>query len=494
MIQISLIICFMVVYLHDSLAPSLGLTAPASPWISAAGSLGPFAALMLFTHVAIARQGRVVDRTGSWAAVRAAEAIVRRSRVLAVGLHLINVGMLGWVDAVRALTGDVILVDELIILSPVLLAWTLGWWSVEPIERKVREATLVRDLDSGKPLYPIVTRWQFVLSNIRYHVLLIFVPMCILLAWAETVERYGPRLLGKVLGGPSPAAQGVLQLAGVGVLFVLMPVGLRLVWDTVPLGDGPMREMLVSLCRRARVRVGNLLVWRTHGLMLNGAVVGLFWPLRYILLTDALLDALSPRQVEAVAAHEVGHVRRRHLIWLALTMLTTITGASLLLSVVLMGVALVMPDVAGSPLAEAGMALASLLASLVVMGYVSRRFEWQADAFAVAAISRMVTEDGVVRTSPRVTAEAVEAMHTALTTVAQASGLPLRKFTWRHGSIYTRQQRLAALVSRPVERLPIDRDVRWLKVTIGVATGAVAAVMLGIAGLGALASMAQAGP
>ena len=32
---------------------------------------------------------------------------------------------------------------------------------------------------------------------------------------------------------------------------------------------------------------------------------------RYILLSDGLLDQLRPRAVEAVMAHEIAHVRRR---------------------------------------------------------------------------------------------------------------------------------------------------------------------------------------
>lgn len=494
MIHISLILCFLAVYLHDSFAAALG--APPLPPLSAAlTSLAPFAGLILFTHLSIQRLGRIVDQTGSWAAVRRAETLVRRNRTLAVIIHLLNVSLVGWVPAVRSVTSDLILIDELIILAPVLITWSMGWWSIEPIERRVREASLVRDLDSGKPLYPIVTRWQFVLSNIRYHVLLIFVPMALLLAWAETVERFAPRFLrsikdphtGRMVLDPAlePVALAI-QLCGVAILFALMPLGLRYVWDTIPMGPGRLRDSLMALCTRCRVRVGNLLVWRTHGLMLNGAVVGLFWPLRYILLTDALLDSLTPAQVEAVAAHEVGHVRRRHIIWLAVTMLTAITGVSMLLAFLQGALSFVMPALAPSAITEAALAFLSLALSLCIMGYVSRRFEWQADAFAVAAISRRAAPDGSLVPSPSITPDAVASMQGALSTVAHSSGLPIRKFTWRHGSIWVRQKRLARLVNAPISRLPIDRDVRWLKLAITLATLAIILAGLSLYGLGAL--------
>lgn len=496
MIHISLIICFLAVYLYDSYAGVLG--APLPPLQAALASLAPFAALILFTHVRLNQLGRIIDRTGSWAAVRAAESIVRKGRTLAVVIHLGNVGLLGWVPAVRALTSDLILIDELLVLAPVLITWCMGWWSLEPIQRRVREASLVRALDSGKPLYPIVTRWQFVLSNLRYHVLLIFMPMCILLAWAETVERFAPRVLPSMQDPSNPArlivipdyapAATAIQLFGVVILFALMPLGLRLVWDTVPIGHGPLRERLAGLCTRARVKVGNLLLWRTHGLMLNGAVIGLFWPLRYILLTDALLDALTPDQVEAVTAHEVGHVRRRHIIWLGVTMLTAITSTSMLLTLLQVALSLAIPGIGGSPLVETSLVLASLGLSLAIMGYVSRRFEWQADAYAAALLSTVEAPDGSSRPSPAVTPSAVASMQGALTTVAHASGLPLKKFTWRHGSIWVRLQRLSALTNRPIHRLEIDRQVRWLKVAIALTAAAVVIIMLSIYGLSVLVS------
>jgi STE24 endopeptidase len=506
MIHISLILCFLVIVLHDTILKDT-LVPWFEPWPAAAASLFPFFLLITLTHVMIESLGKTLDKSGAWTAVHRAENLIRRGRFLAVGFHVFNVFFVGWSDAVRALTGDIILLDEVLIIAPVLLTWTLGWWSIEPIERRIREASLVRDLDAGKPLYPIVTRWQFVLSNLRYHVFLLLIPMLILLAWAETVERMAPRVLGSVpstTGGPpqlDPAmvpVATVMQLAGVFLLFILMPLGLRMVWDTIPMGPGLMRHTLESLCRRCRCKVGDLLVWRTHGLMLNGAVIGLFWPLRYILLTDALLDALTPAEVEAVTAHEVGHVRRRHLLWLAGTMLSALMTASLILSGVRFALFFVAPELAASAVMEAVLALGSLLFALIALGYVSRRFEWQADAYAVAAISRVpapgeLGPDGVgpiiaTRPSKIVTPEAVAAMHGALTTVARASGLPIRKFTWRHGSIWTRQQRLMALINRPINRLRIDSEVRWLKFTIALVGILMIAITIGLYLFGTLLS------
>jgi len=53
-------------------------------------------------------------------------------------------------------------------------------------------------------------------------------------------------------------------------------------------------------------------------------------------------------------------------------------------------------------------------------------------------------------------------MSGALARVARLNGMPQTKFTWRHGSIATRRQKLEALVGQPVGALPIDRRVRRL--------------------------------
>jgi hypothetical protein len=51
----------------------------------------------------------------------------------------------------------------------------------------------------------------------------------------------------------------------------------------------------------------------------------------------------------------------------------------------------------------------------------------------------------------------------ALQSVADLNGIDPERFTWRHGSVRERQRRLAALVDRPVDALPIDRQVRLIK-------------------------------
>ena len=104
----------------------------------------------------------------------------------------------------------------------------------------------------------------------------------------------------------------------------------------------------------------------------------------------------------------------------------------------------------------------SAVLALAVFGFVSRRFERQADAFAVAHLSRAEQLGADGDGEPRVTPTAVESMCSALEAVAQLNNVDPERRSWRHGSIRWRQQALVALLGCPLARLPIDRQVRMI--------------------------------
>ena len=62
-----------------------------------------------------------------------------------------------------------------------------------------------------------------------------------------------------------------------------------------------------------------MLLWKTFGVMINAGVMGLVAPLRFILLTDGLVERMPVERIEAVMAHEVAHVSKRHIFWLIVT-------------------------------------------------------------------------------------------------------------------------------------------------------------------------------
>ncbi|MHC4102270.1 MAG: M48 family metallopeptidase, partial [Planctomycetota bacterium] len=282
--------------------------------------------------------------------------------------------------------------------------------------------------------------------------------------------------------GWAPAMGDVVTLVAAGFVVLLAPLMTRLVLEVEPVPQGPLRDDLTRICRQHGVRVRRLLVWKTHGSMINAAVMGLVGWLRYVLLTDALLESMSRRQVEAVMAHEIGHIRRHHMPWLLASLLAVIVLIVFPLYGVQLGLLAVGQASGRVPewmdAAATGVVAAGAAAVFAAFGWVSRRFERQADTFAARHMSRP--------SEPRagepacVTAEAAGIVSSALETIARLNAVEPRRRSWRHGSIAWRQAYLKSIIGRSPGALPIDRQVRWIKlVAVVVLAAALAWAILG---------------
>jgi Zn-dependent protease with chaperone function len=427
----------------------------------ALGATVPLAIAMV-AHVRIAMLVRAVDRDGRARRLLRAERALTAAR-LAIGASaawaIVGEAWLVWV---RDHIGDLVLIDEALAIAPALAALAWLWAAHYPVERRIRDAMLLRSLDTGAGLHPAPTRGQYVLDQVRHRALLALVPIGLIGAWVEGLDRLlvmsNERGWIDLQAGGWEVGAGVLEAGGALATIALTPPIVRRIWDTIPLGPGDLRDRLDALCRRQRVRVAELLVWRTRGATLNAAVMGVFAPVRYVLLSDALLERLPDDELEAVVAHEVGHARRRHLPWLM-----GAVGATI-------GLGALAGDLAARQLpaeAEAwGVWLDSLAIALGLgagfwaLGAVSRRFERQADAFAVQHLSGM---EGGRATSALATAEATRAMAGALGRVAALSHIPTERFTWRHGSIGSRQRAILHLTGKPLDAFGADRAARRVK-------------------------------
>lgn len=481
MLHVQLVMMVLVVLLRDNLAPAgdMGLITAMPAWVVVLCSLAVYALPAVVLLIPLGTIGKGIDRTGRASLVRLADKLCQGVRWGALGSHIVAVFFLGWLDAVRMIVGDFVIVDEMIALAPALLVVVVSWWAMYPIDRRLREATVMSALDHGHDMPRMLTRWQFVGERVRHEFGLVLVPVALMIGWWEGTERLAVWAVGEWPELVSTAwwewgLSGV-QFAGALMILGCMPLVLVRVWRTEPLGEGPLRDRLEELLREHRVRVRRILVWRTHDAVINGALVGVLPFARYILLTEALLEQMPMDQVEAVMAHEIGHARRHHLVWLVLSIVGAAGAASVALD---WGVQWLL-DAELINGAEAWMWLASLGtlgAAVWTFGHVSRRFEQQADAFAAQHMSgeRWNGEDG----GRIVTSEAAGSMARALGSVAILNRMDPGRFTFRHGSIRGRQQRLLRLIGLPTRTLPIDRRVRVIKVAAlaGVAVVVVAMV------------------
>jgi len=162
-----------------------------------------------------------------------------------------------------------------------------------------------------------------------------------------------------------------------------------------PLPEGELRERLLGLAKRAGFKCATIEV--IDGSKRSGhsnAFFTGFGRFRRIVLFDTLIAQMTPPELEAVLAHEIGHYRRGHVPkMLGVSALMTLAGFALLGW--LAGQRWFYTGFRFDP--ALGMPAALLVFSMVadlgtfwlhpLMNYWSRRHEYEADAFARAALN-----------------------------------------------------------------------------------------------------------
>ncbi|MGH7245126.1 MAG: M48 family metallopeptidase [Phycisphaerales bacterium] len=461
------------IFLLDGLIPAISPDAQKPlPWLYAGWLAGVVVGISLLLELLRRR----LDRTGRFRNVANADRLLSLGRSVVVGLHAYAIVDLGWSQTARDLSRNLPVVRELVTALPPLIAFVVLFWAYAPIQRRIREALLWRHLHQGAPILPDRSRGELVWEHVRQSILLGLIPLLMLTAWRH-IGEFGATYQHANLGNWADWILIAWQVAGVFVVLAVSPWMLRFVWDTVPLAGGPLRESVESVFSRNHVTAREVLVWQTSSGILNGALMGIIPRARYVLFTDALLQLLPIRQVEAVAAHEAGHGRLHHLPWLlGSTIVSTLVGATAYaFCLQIFG-----PDESWV-LNLIGIA-ASAGVGFVVLGFVSRRFELQADAFAAKDLSRfqpvVIEGEPPLPASNEVTHESAAVMIDALETVANLNGMSAEKFTWRHGTIRGRQSHLASIVGVPLTHLPIDRRVKRLKLATLLAAASVVLLLV----------------
>jgi STE24 endopeptidase len=424
--------------------------------------------VLVLAWAVIWRSRRQLDRDGRAKAILTAERAARYSRWVILLIHIASVLALGWLDAVRATIGNIILLDVIITILPAVLGVIGSWWVFYPIERRIREAMLIRRLDRGQPVHPMPSRWRYIWEQTRMGLLLLLVPLLLIVGLAETIRTIAERI------DAPETAQRIIEFATLIAalcVFLIAPLLARVMLSVTPLAAGPLRDALVDICKHHNVTVRDILLWKTSGSMINAAVMGLVGRLRYVLITDALLEAMSLDQVRAVMAHEVGHVRKHHMSWMIITLIAVLllTGAMIELPLMALDAIGVLPTTLDE-WAIAILLIAQLAGVLLIFGWISRRFERQADTFAVEHLS--ATSHNSSNETPNaenaINPDAVATMCSALQSVAELNAVDPNRQSWRHGSIAWRQHYLCSIIGQPIGTLPIDRTIRRIKITSGI--------------------------
>ncbi len=363
-----------------------------------------------------------------------------------VGLVLADVFALKWPALVGDLLGGqrwALMVDDLLLLAPaVVMILTLMAFQYR------------FDYSYGRVQLSL---GQCLWLRFRVELGLILVPWLVLVLVTDAV---GAAFAGSTWADTADSlSSGLVLLA----IVVFSPLLLRFIWSTAPLPEGPLRERLEALCRRQKLRCNGILLWRTHNHLANAGVVGPTPLLRYVLLTDALVQRSTPEEVEAIFAHEAGHVRHHHLAFYMLFAVAFVCFyVNLVDLIALIGwVAPVRDILAFHMTGEQGAVMLAFAAVywVLVFGFVSRRMEQQADLFSIEVIEE-----------PR-------NFLSALGRLAALSGTHSGLTSWRHFSI---ARRIAFL------RGVLADSSRAKRLRAGVAAMQIALLVLLVIGAGRL--------
>jgi prepilin signal peptidase PulO-like enzyme (type II secretory pathway) len=204
----------------------------------------------------------------------------------------------------------------------------------------------------------------------------------------------------------------------------------------------------------------NILYWPIFGgRMITAGVMGLIKKFRYILVTPSLLKLLEPEEVDAVIAHEIGHIKKKHLMFY----LVFFVGYMLLSYVTfdIMIFAIIYTKPVFWFISQTGFSqttVVSTISSLVIIcifliyfrfifGFFMRNFERQADTYVYALF------------------DTARPLISTLEKIAATSGQSADKPNWHHFSI---RQRIDYLRKCETDSSWISQHDGKVKKSIGV--------------------------
>lgn len=405
------------------------------------------------THFAAWRARRRGGAVPAWH--EAAYLTGRALDIAGLALFALLVHAFDWPGTVGSLpfVGGAIALDEVFILAPFLLLQLFGWVSLYDLERAGRLT---------RPERRPTTRTSYVVRKARQAWGLVLPAGLVYAIAHDLIAREWPGIFES-----SYAQLGAVAVLG-SLVLVLAPVLVRFAWLTRPLPRCPLRARLEALAARIDFKFTDILIWDTGQDVLNAGVTGALPWFRYVLLTDALIEKLDERQVEAVFGHEVGHVAHRHLAYIGFFCLGSL-GIMALICQATSALSAKLPFLSGG-LSGGSLLVLGLQALCAVgllgtyfyltFGYLSRRFERQADVFGCRAMScdrptcpphaEPVSSAPDHKGLPKaICPVGIRTFASALADVADLNGLDCDAGSWRHGSIRRRITFLEGLEGRP---------------------------------------------
>jgi Zn-dependent protease with chaperone function len=272
--------------------------------LSAAQTFLGFAALAVFFALYVqTRFQRLMKRLGSHSPARMDHyftQLTTRCSILALVLFTIDIWWLhlpaylrffSWLQRIPTFVSLLFLMLFMLYL---VVIWVFSY--------KAHKAIYRTDISHGNYVY----------SNISFSVP-ILIPWVLLFGITDIILMLPFEMPKQILDNRMGQIAYFLVFLVVAALFA--PILVQWLWRCSPMKAGPDRNRIEALCRKAGVRYADIVYWPIFGgRMITAAVMGLIGRFRYILVTDALLKLLRSEEVDQVIAHEIGHVKHKHLL------------------------------------------------------------------------------------------------------------------------------------------------------------------------------------
>lgn len=327
-------------------------------------------------------------------------------------------------------------VDDLAAIAPFIAAMLAGWAATFRTDRMLSR----RSWGLG----------EYVWFQTRYSLLLVLVPWLVLRGIDDTRELWPERL--KAIAATPWTSATLFALVAL-LTAVFLPLFLKRLFKASSMPPGVLRERLEALLKKTGLRFRDILIWRMErARILNAGVMGVLPRYRYILFSDALLEALSPSECEAVLAHEIAHTKHSH----ALVYLVFALGFVALAY----DVSAILPASLSSDFMFGMPVLAVLMVVYFrfIFGYLSRAFERQADLYAAEVLGSPVP------------------LILALEKIALMSGDVRELRSWRHHSVAERVRFLASSGYEPAEMERYRVRSAWIARTVFICVAVLSAV------------------
>ena len=302
-----------------------------------------------------------------------------------------------------------------------------------------------------------ISRRSYVLSNITFSVP-VLLPWLLLSGFADLIKALPFEWPARFL----ETTEGEVTYFLVFLLFVAVvgPALIQKFWQCKPIETGEHRNRIEDLCRKANLDYADILYWPIFGgRMITAGVMGLIKKFRYILVTPSLLRLLEPAEIDAVIAHEIGHVKKKHLVFYLLFFVGYMLLSYLTFDMILFGIIYAEPvywfiNKTGFEQTTVVSTLFSLVIIIVfiiyfrfIFGFFMRNFERQADIYVYTLF------------------ESAKPLISTLEKIVVTSGQSADRPNWHHFSIKERIDYLKKCEANPNY---IQRHNRRVNKSIGI--------------------------